>query len=50
MVGDTLYGHASNILDRQALHSYKLEFVHPITNKKRVFVCDLPNALKKIIE
>ena len=49
LVGDTLYGHASNILDRQALHSYKLEFVHPITNKKRVFVCDLPNALKKII-
>lgn len=50
LVGDTLYGHCSDIINRQALHSYKLEFYHPITNKKISFVCDLPNDIKNILE
>ena len=36
IVGDTLYGNSSNFINRQALHAYKVEFIHPInkfTNK-----------------
>ena len=34
ILGDTLYGNPSNLVERQALHCYKLEFIHPITHKK----------------
>ena len=33
IVGDTLYGTKSDFIDRQALHAYKIEFVHPISGK-----------------
>lgn len=33
IVGDTLYGTKSDFIDRQALHAYKVEFVHPISGK-----------------
>lgn len=36
LVGDTLYGKPSPLIDRQALHCYKLEFIHPITNRNMV--------------
>lgn len=31
LLGDTLYGNSSNLIGRQALHSYKISFIHPIT-------------------
>ena len=34
IVGDTLYGNASDLISRQALHSCKVTFVHPVTHKK----------------
>jgi hypothetical protein len=33
ILGDTLYGMPSNLITRQALHCYKLRFIHPITKK-----------------
>ena len=33
ILGDTLYGHSSNLISRQALHAYKVSFIHPIVNK-----------------
>ena len=33
LLGDTLYGSSSNLVSRQALHSYKIKFIHPITKK-----------------
>ena len=33
-IGDTLYGHASDLINRQALHSNKITFTHPITKQK----------------
>lgn len=33
IVGDTLYGTPSPLIDRQALHSYKIRFIHPITKQ-----------------
>ena len=34
ILGDTLYGNPSNLIDRQALHAYRIKFVHPITKKE----------------
>lgn len=42
LLGDSLYGHPSDIINRQALHSYKISFLHPISNKEINFICE-PN-------
>lgn len=42
LLGDTLYGTSSKLINRQALHSYKISFVHPITNKTLELVSNLP--------
>lgn len=42
LLGDSLYGHPSDIINRQALHSYKISFLHPISNKEVNFICE-PN-------
>ena len=46
VLGDTLYGNASNLIDRQALHSYKLTFTHPITKNKMTITAPLPNDMQ----
>ena len=39
LVSDTLYGNGkSNLIERQALHSYKIRFLHPITLEEMIFV------------
>ena len=45
ILGDTLYGHSSDFINRQALHSYKMSFVHPIKNEKVGYTASLPNDL-----
>ena len=32
--GDTLYGYPSHFINRQALHAYKISFIHPTSNKR----------------
>ena len=49
LVGDSLYGTISNSISRQALHCFKLSFLHPITEKLMDFTCDLPLDFKKLI-
>ena len=49
ILGDTLYGQKSSLIDRQALHSYKVEFIHPITKNKLNFIADLSNDMKNIL-
>lgn len=46
--GDFLYNPDYTIIKRQALHSYSLDFVHPITKEKMHFQADLPSDLKCI--
>ena len=46
LLGDTLYGYPSKLINRQALHSYIIEFVHPISKKVMNFTCDLPKDMK----
>ena len=49
ILGDTLYGSPSELINRQALHSYKLTFIHPVTKKKLILESSLPNDIKNII-
>ena len=49
LIGDTLYGNQSDLISRQALHSYKISCIHPIFNKKVEFICDIPLDMKKLI-
>ena len=44
VLGDTLYGNPSNLIDRQALHSYKVSFNHPISSELLTFEC-LPSFM-----
>lgn len=46
LLGDTLYGNYSDLIDRQALHSYKISFIHPITKQFMTFSCKLPDDMK----
>ena len=50
LVGDCLYNGNCNILKRQALHSYEVDFIHPIKNERIYVKCDIPFDMRKIIE
>lgn len=43
LLGDSLYGSISDLIDRQALHCYNLRFVHPVYNNDLNFLGDLPS-------
>lgn len=45
LIGDFLYHPASKELLRQALHSYKLNFQHPVTKKAMVLTAPMPSDM-----
>lgn len=49
ILGDTLYGSKSDLIDRQALHAYKISFIHPISKKDMQIEIDLPKDIKSLI-
>lgn len=49
LIGDTLYGESSNFISRQALHSYKIYFIHPITNKAIEIIAKIPEDIKRCV-
>ena len=49
ILGDDLYGNKSNLINRQALHSYKISFIHPKTRRKMHFEIDMPQDMLNII-
>ncbi len=50
ILGDTLYGKESSLICRQALHSYKISFFHPVLKENMIIQIDLPDDMKKIKE
>ena len=50
ILGDDLYGISSVLINRHALHAYKLDFSHPETNAKTTLFAPLPSDMAKIIE
>lgn len=50
IVGDSLYGTESNLISRQALHAYKVEFLHPITKENFSIIAPIPEDMQKLLE
>ncbi len=50
ILGDTLYGSSSNLINRQALHAYKVKFIHPITNIAIHIECNPPQDMLTLID
>lgn len=50
MIGDLLYSEPSDIIDRQALHAYSLEFIHPMTGNNIKLTCPLPEDMENCIK
>lgn len=48
LIGDYLYNPDMEKINRQALHSYRLAFTHPITGKKIEFTAALPEDMRWI--
>ena len=49
LVGDYLYNPDMEYIHRQALHSWKLSFIHPITKEPMEFKAELPKDMKNIL-
>ena len=49
LLGDTLYGTKSNLINRQALHSYRILCIHPVSKKSLAFENHLPVDMTMIL-
>lgn len=49
LVGDYLYNPDMEFIGRQALHSHKMRFRHPITGEMLEFVAPLPEDMKRVL-
>ncbi len=62
LIGDKVYGRppkgaaqnesirAAYLFDRQALHSYKMSFIHPKTNREMRFEIPLPPDMQAVVD
>lgn len=49
IVGDTLYGKESDLIERQALHCNKISYTYPLTNKEVAIESSLPEDMVRAI-
>jgi 23S rRNA pseudouridine1911/1915/1917 synthase len=50
IVGDPLYGKSGSLFGRQALHAWRLSFVHPVTRTSVQVIAPLPRDLGTLLE
>lgn len=50
ILGDLKYGEKSKLINRLALHAYKLELINPVTKKILIFEASMPNEIKTLFE
>lgn len=48
--GDFLYNPVYDVIDRQALHSWRLSFAQPITGEELTLTAELPEDMKRILD
>ena len=49
ILGDDLYGQKTNLIDRQALHAYKISFIHPLVKKEFKIDAEIPKDIENLI-
>ncbi|MFV0424173.1 MAG: RluA family pseudouridine synthase [Bacilli bacterium] len=47
ILGDMKYGSKSKKIKRLALHAYRFDFIHPVTNKRINITCKIPNDFNR---
>ena len=50
LLGDILYGGQQNKIKRVALHSYKIEFIHPVTKKNLSIIAPMPKDMAVLMK
>lgn len=50
ILGDLKYGEKSKLINRLALHAYKLELINPVTKKLLTFEVNMPNEFKMLFK
>lgn len=50
VMGDTLYGTSSALIDRQALHCHEISFIHPFTEQRVTITASLPEDMVFLID
>ena len=50
LIGDYLYNPDMEYITRQALHSHRLAFPHPITGRQMEFVAPLPEDMRRVLQ
>lgn len=50
LIGDYLYNPDMEQISRQALHSYRLSFRHPITGEQMEFTAPMPDDMQKAVD
>ena len=48
LAGDALYGADTNLIPRQALHAYYIEFDHPMTHERLSFEAPIAEDIRNI--
>lgn len=49
IIGDELYGNSSDLIQRQALHAYEIEMIHPIKQIPLKITIPLPTDIQNLI-
>lgn len=49
LLSDTLYNKPSTLISRQALHSYKTCFIHPLSKLPLTYMAPIPDDMKKLL-
>ena len=50
LIGDYLYNPDMEYITRQALHSFRLAFRHPVTGESMMFEAPLPEDMRSVLE
>ena len=50
LIGDHLYNPDMEYMTRQALHSHRLQFTHPVTGESMDFIAPLPEDMRQVLE
>ncbi|MBR4211435.1 MAG: hypothetical protein IKR84_03490 [Oscillibacter sp.] len=50
LLGDWLYGVETPLIARPALHSHRLDLLHPVTGERLQIAAPLPDDMRRVIE
>ena len=49
LLGDDLYNKESDLINRQALHSFEISFIHPIKKEQVIYAAPIPKDMENVL-